>query len=93
LLAEAETRRGLSSEVVTLTGGEAVIEAHRKVNQTLWRMEWFARGLVEDASRENWDRVRREYVNAINNFHECARRDLIVPGEYLPRDHEILLKS
>ncbi|GAB2806281.1 hypothetical protein GCM10027176_09080 [Actinoallomurus bryophytorum] len=93
LLAEAETKRGLSSEVVSLIGGKATVEAHRRVNKALWRMEQLARGLIKGSGREEWVQARREYVNAMNDFHENARLDLIVPGEYTPRDTKYLMAS
>jgi hypothetical protein len=85
LLAEAEARRSVSAERVLLVGSEEVINALRALNQAVWRIEWFARGLIENADADAWRKASSEYHTAIDNFQECARRDLRVPGSYVPR--------
>lgn len=85
LLASAETTRSVSTEMVALLGSEETISALSDLNRAVWRLEWFARGL-RDENREGWEEDMRAYKQAINVFHECARRDLDVPGAYLPRE-------
>jgi hypothetical protein len=84
LLGEAEARRSVSAEVVALVGGADVISALRTLNQAVWRLEWFARGKLEDDGTA-WQAAEAAYSGAINTFQECARRDLNVPGLYLRR--------
>lgn len=84
LLAEAEAHRSISAERVLLVGSEDVIGALRALNQAIWKIEWFARGLIENADADVWLQASGEYHAAINSFQECARRDLRVPGIYVP---------
>jgi hypothetical protein len=86
LLAEAEARRSVSAELVLLVGSEEVISALHVLNQAVWRMEWFARGLIDNTDDDAWERAHTEYATAIDSFQECARRDVRVPGSYVPRD-------
>ena len=88
LLAEAEIRRGQSSEVLTLVAGPETLEAHRALNLAVWRLEWFARGPSGDLDRGGWQKARREYENAVDTFHASARHELGVPGEYVSRTSE-----
>ncbi len=85
LLAEAETRRSYSAEIVTLMSNMETVEALRQVNERIWRLERFARGLLGDEDREDWMRSSREFHAALDNFHECIRRDLGIPGELARR--------
>jgi hypothetical protein len=85
LLAEAESHRSVSSERVLLVAGKEVIDTLRALNRAVWRIEWFARGLIENADADAWRQASDEYHAAIDNFQECARRDLRVPGSYVPR--------
>ena len=86
LMAEVEARRSISAERVLLVGSEEVINALRALNQAVWRIEWFARGLIENVNADTWGQASNEYRTAIDSFQECARRDLHVPGSYVPRD-------
>lgn len=88
LLVEAEMRRSLSSEVVTLIGGRETVEALRLLNRTVWDLEFAARGLGDDNGPEAWDRTRQHFTDALDAFHRCVRRELEVPGDYLARDPE-----
>lgn len=72
--------------MVALIGGEETVKAHRVINAAVWRIEWFARGLVDDTDKDSWHRAEEEYVAAINTFHERARRDIGVPGKYVNRE-------
>jgi|SRR5580704_2048248 hypothetical protein len=85
LLAEAEAHRSVSAERVLLVGNEEVISALRALNQAVWKIEWFARGLIDNADADAWRQASSEYASAINSFQECARRDVHVPGSYVPR--------
>lgn len=86
LLAEAETRRSSTGEMVALMSDRETVVSMRKLNQTLWRLEWFARGLLKDEDRQSWKQSVREYDAALENFGGCVRRNLGISGEYLTRD-------
>jgi hypothetical protein len=86
LLAEAEAHRSVSAERVQLIGSEEIITALHALNKTVWRIEWFARGLIDNTDTDAWKQASSEYAIAINNFQELARSDLRVPGSYVPRD-------
>jgi len=76
LLAAAEARRSIFSERVSLVGSEDIINALRALNQAIWRIEWFARGLIDNADIGAWRQASDEYHAAINSFQEFAYRDL-----------------
>ena len=88
LLAEANMARSSSFETVNLVGGRDVVEAGRALNRGLWRLEWFARGYLDDSDRAGWDEAMDHYFEAINDFHRAARVDLGVRGEFSPRRAE-----
>jgi len=85
LLAEAEARRSSSAERVLLVGSEDVINALRALNQVVWRIERHARGLIKNADADTWNQTSSDFHSAMDNFQECARRDLRVPGSYVSR--------
>jgi hypothetical protein len=87
-LAEANMSRSSSFESVSLIGGKDVVDAGRALNRAVWRLEWFARGFLDDSDGEGWDEAFRNYLAAINKFHESARLDLGVSGEVAPREAE-----
>ncbi|MFG1604945.1 hypothetical protein [Actinoplanes sp. NPDC049265] len=84
-MAEANMARSVSFETVNLVGGRPVVEAGRLLNRAVWRLEWFARGLLDDSDREGWIHAFRSYHAAINVFTECSRLDVDVSGEFSPR--------
>jgi hypothetical protein len=85
MLADAEGRRDVSFEMVTLLGSEATVRAGRKLNQAVWKIEWYARGKLPTDDRDGWDQSRREFTAAQREFHECVRRELAIPGASVPR--------
>ena len=87
-LAEANMARSASFETVNLIAGRPVVEAGRQLNRAVWRLEWFARGFLDDADHKGWATAFRAYHAAINHFHECARLDVGVSGEFSPRSTE-----
>jgi hypothetical protein len=88
LLAEANMARGRSFETLTLMAGRDLVEAARALNRAIWRLEWFARGLLDDADMEGWQIAERDYFRAIGLFHECARQELGVKEDFTPREVE-----
>jgi hypothetical protein len=84
LLAEAEAHRSISAELVVLVSSEEVINALRALNQAVWKIEWFARGLIDNLDTEAWSQASSEYEIAISRFRECVRGDVRVPDSYVP---------
>ena len=75
----------MSAELVILVGSEAVVNALRTLNETVWKIEWFARELVDNADVATWQQASVDYAEAINAFQEAARRDVHAPGNHVPR--------
>jgi hypothetical protein len=88
LLADANMARGGSFEALAMMADRRLVEAARALNRAVWRLEWFARGLLDDSDVEGWHIAVRDYFVAINLFHELAREELGVTGEFSPRDAE-----
>ncbi len=88
LLAEANMARGGSFEALALMADRDLVEAARALNRAVWRLEWFARGLLDDSDVEGWHVGVRDYFEAINRFHELAREELGVTGSFSPREAE-----
>ncbi|MBM2619572.1 hypothetical protein JIG36_28915 [Actinoplanes sp. LDG1-06] len=92
-LSEANLVRNRSFETVTLLADGEVVEAGRALNRAVWRLEWFARGLLDDRDTEGWRTACHAYSDAVNAFHECARRELGVQGRFTPREPEVSPRS
>jgi hypothetical protein len=88
-LAQADADRSASYEMVALTGSSEALEAAQNLNRALWRLDWFARGRLDDSDRAGWRDAMRLYMVAIDTFHEAARKDMGVPGTYARRRLEI----
>ncbi|MEU8243102.1 hypothetical protein AB0C07_33005 [Actinoplanes missouriensis] len=88
LLAEADMARGNSFETLVLIAGRELGEAARALDHAVWRLEWFARGLLDDSDADGWHEATRDYYRAVNVFHERARAELGVTGAFLPRQAE-----
>jgi hypothetical protein len=86
LLAEIESQRSISGERVALMSDEATIMAQRELNRTVWKLEWYARGLLDDTDIDGWNQAERECKAAMHAFHDCVRRTLGVPGRRVPRE-------
>jgi hypothetical protein len=88
LLAEANMARGNSFETLALIADRELTEAARALNRAVWRLEWFARGLLDDKDVDGWDLATHSYYQALNRFHELARHELGVTGTFSPREAE-----
>ncbi|BEL05638.1 hypothetical protein Q0Z83_038290 [Actinoplanes sichuanensis] len=88
LLAEVNMARGNTFETLALMGDRELVEAARALNRALWRLEWFARGLLDDTDVDGWHVAKDDYYQAVNDFHELARRELGVTGVFAPRAAE-----
>jgi hypothetical protein len=78
-LSEAEGERTRAWESVLLLGDPETVAAARAWHQEIWRLVWYARGRLTDASE--WPAALRESEEARDRFYHCARRDLGVQGE------------
>jgi hypothetical protein len=85
-LTDAEGARSRAFERVMLLAGERVIEAAHLVNAATKAIDWRARGTTE-GPLEEWRELNREAFRSINRFHESARADLGVLGEFQGADH------
>jgi hypothetical protein len=79
LLASAEAARAELWETVILLGHPSTVDASRNWNDRVWRLEWYARGLVTGDSSD-WSNAVSEVDTARSIFYEAARRDLEVRG-------------
>src|SRR6202034_187795 len=85
LLEEVSNRRSQSSERVTLLADSSTLAALRTLNDAVWRMECYARGIIEGASTEMWETDWLAYRRAVDTFHRHARAELGTPGEFTDR--------
>jgi hypothetical protein len=88
LLTEANMSRSRAFETVSLLADKELIEAARALNRAIWRLEWFARGRLDDSDADGWHNAVHGYHQAIDVFHRHARRELGIAGEYSPREAE-----
>jgi hypothetical protein len=88
VLAEANMARGNSFETLALMADRDLFEAARVLNRAVWRLEWFARGLLDDTDVDGWHVAARDYYQALNRFHQFARHELGVVGVFSPREAE-----
>ena len=79
LLASAEAARAELWETVILLGHPSTVDASRNWNDQVWRLEWYARGLVIGNSSD-WSNAVSEVDTARAIFYDAARRDLGVRG-------------
>ena len=83
LLASAGAARASAWEGVLLLGHPDTVAAARKWHESVWRLEWLARGLIT-GDLEDWEKARSAANTARSLFYESARRDLQVRGGSLP---------
>jgi len=76
LLDEAETRRELATEFVTMVAGPDTINAYRKMNSALNRAEWAARGMIPNINASEWAAIEADANDALNSFYVSVRREL-----------------
>jgi hypothetical protein len=88
-LVDAEGKRALAFERVMLLAGESVIEAAHFVNRTEIQIDWRARGLTS-GTMDEWRSFHLAAFAAINKFHEAARGDLGVKGNFAGEEHSQL---
>jgi hypothetical protein len=93
LLAAASAARGGAWETVLLLGHPETVAAARNWHESVWRLEWFARGLITGGS-EDYEEARSATNIARSLFYESARRDLQVRGGGLPEadDFDVRLR-
>ena len=84
LLDEAEVRRSTSYEAVRILGDAGTIRTTQELNEAAHVLEKIARGRI-DADSVVWEQSWQSYMEATNAFHQSLRRELGVPGQFLPR--------
>lgn len=87
-LMEANKADASSFEALARVADRELVEAARALNRAVWRLEWFARGLLDDTDVDGWHIAVGDYFHAMNRFHERARDELGVHGGFSPRVHE-----
>ncbi|WP_426506337.1 hypothetical protein ACPPVO_50420 [Dactylosporangium sp. McL0621] len=80
-LAAATAERTARWESVLLLGHPDTIAAGRAWHQAVWRLEFYARGLLRD--RDGWADALDDFERMREGFHRAARNDLGVGGEVL----------
>jgi hypothetical protein len=88
LLEDASNRRSQSSERVTLLADGDTLDALRALNEAVWRMECYARGIIKDANTIMWEADWWVYRGAFDAFHRRARAELGTPGNFTDRPAE-----
>ena len=83
LLASAGAARARAWETVLLLGHPDTVAAARNWHESVWRLEWFARGLIT-GDNEEWEKARSAANTARSLFYQSARKDLQVHGGILP---------
>lgn len=85
-LAEAEGSRGRAFERVMLLAEDGVIEAAHDLNTAAAAIDWRARGATE-GTMADWRDLHSVAFQAINGFHQAARGDLGVSGDFQGEQH------
>jgi hypothetical protein len=83
LLDKAEARRAVLIETVRLLGDPKTMEAVHKLNRCVWHLEWIIRGHVA-ATALQWEQAFDAYAKARDEFIQCGRDSLRVPGSVTP---------
>lgn len=78
VLASASAERSARWEAVLLLGDRDTVKAARAWHQTVWRLEWYARGMLTD--RPKWDEAVQDADAARHVFYVAARKDLGMPA-------------
>ncbi|WFB08609.1 hypothetical protein LRS74_17305 [Streptomyces sp. LX-29] len=78
--------QALAFERVMLLAGDEVIEVAHSVQEATAAIGWQARGVV-DGTLAAWRQLHTVAFEAINRFHERARYDLGVSGDFDGQQH------
>ncbi|GAA4263761.1 hypothetical protein GCM10022255_111240 [Dactylosporangium darangshiense] len=78
-LSIAVAERSTRWESVLLLGHPDTVAAARAWHQVMWRLEFYARGVLTD--RDGWAAALNEFEQTRKEFYRAARRDLGVQGE------------
>jgi hypothetical protein len=85
-LADTERGRGRAFERVMLLAEEGVVEAAHELNAAAHAVDWRAKGTT-DGNLDDWRELNKAVFKAINRFHEAARDDLGVSGNFHSEEH------
>lgn len=75
-------------ERLSLLADTDTLLAARTLNRASWQLQGFATSVMGSVDASEWEAAVRVYNNAINDFHEAARREMQVPGVYPRRTSE-----
>ncbi|MDQ0843621.1 hypothetical protein [Streptomyces sp. V1I6] len=85
-LDDSERARGRAFERVMLLAEDGVVEAAHELNVAAAAVHWRARGAT-DGPLQEWRELNKTVFRAINYFHEAARDDLGVSGNFHSEEH------
>jgi hypothetical protein len=88
-LVDRDSRRGAAFERVMMLAGPEVIRAAHALNRSLVEVDWRAKG-GSHGTLEQWRQLNLDAFTALNRFHEAARRDLGVAGDFDSHEHSSL---
>jgi hypothetical protein len=81
-LGTAVADRTAKWESVLLLGHHDTLQAARAWHQSVWQLEFFARGVL--TGEEAWGEALDEFERTRNEFYRCARTDLGLAGQVPP---------
>ncbi|MGI5397931.1 hypothetical protein ACQEVG_00365 [Streptomyces sp. CA-135486] len=85
-LGDGDHARGRAFERVMLLAEDGVIEAAHRLNAAAAAIDWRARGTT-GGTLDEWRELHKTAFMAINGFHEAARDDLGVSGNFHGEEH------
>ncbi len=85
LLSAAEDRRAVLIETVRLLADPKSMQAVHKLNECAWRLEWIVRGHLPVDMRQ-WEQAFDDYTVARDEFVQCGRDSLRIPGSVTPSE-------
>jgi hypothetical protein len=78
-LETAAAQRERDWEHVLLLGDPETVDAARTWHRSVWRMEWYAHGWIDDADAAGWEEAVAAASRARIEFYAAARRSLGIP--------------
>ncbi|WP_435091615.1 hypothetical protein [Micromonospora aurantiaca (nom. illeg.)] len=82
-LEAAAAQRERDWEHVLLLGDPATVEAARTWHRSVWRMEWYAHGWIDEADPAGWEEAVATASRSRTKFYAAARRSLDIPSPRL----------
>jgi hypothetical protein len=82
-LEAAAAQRERDWEHVLLLGDPATVETARTWHRSVWRMEWYAHGWIDDADAAGWEEAVATASRSRTEFYAAARQSLDIPNARL----------